>query len=531
MTERPFLEYNVADQKRSFLLTKPACVIGRAPDCDLVLPFPMISRQHARVFLDGANYFIQDMKSANGTFVGTESAQERHPLKDGDKIQLGEFALLFRSPAVRQVVLSDEYDMDAGMTISIPISRLSSTGMLTPAGPQARDPHEMVQLVFNAAKNLVGSVSLDDVLDKAMNLVFEYLKPDRGLLMLYDEQENQLVPRVVKHGRHGSGGNMNFSRTIVNKVFSDGVSILTANAMRDQRFTTNESIMIQQIRSCMSVPLWDERKTIGIIYVDSLIHENLFQQRDLDLMSTIAVISAIAIEQYRLNDTLSREKAIRGRLERYHSPSVINRIRAGGEDHLKTEEREISVLFADLVKFTTFSERMDPSEVARVLNTHFSAMTDVIFRHEGTLDKYIGDAVMAIFGAPLAQEDHARRAVMAAVEMFQAIQEINRSGMLSVPLQMRIGINSGKVVAGDIGSERRMDYTVLGSTVNIASRIESSVAKAGEIVIGELTCRLMENVYPVASLGPVSLRGLSTPMHLYRVEIPPRENLQDSIPG
>ena len=518
MIEKPLLEYQVAEQKRTYVLTRQTTVMGRAPDCDLVLPYPMVSRQHAQVVQEGGTFYVQDLRSANGTFVNDDSASERRVLKDGDKVRLGEFTLLFRAPVVKQVVLSDEYDMDAGMTISVPIARLAASGMLS-TGPQARDPHEMVQIVFNAAKSLVGSASLGEVLEKAMNLVFEYLKPDRGLLMLYDESDSQLTPRVVKHGKRSAGGNMSFSRTIVNKVFQEGVSILTANAMHDQRFTTNESIMIQQIRSCMCVPLWDERKTIGILYVDSLIHENLFQQRDLDLMATIAVISAVAIEQYRLNDVISREKAIRGRLERYHSPSVINRIiGGGGENLLKTEEREITVLFADLVKFTTFSERMEPVEVANVLNTHFTAMTDAIFHYEGTLDKYIGDAVMAIFGAPFAQADHARRAVSAAVEMFTAMEEINAGGRLPVPLQMRIGINSGKVVAGDIGSEKRMDYTVLGSTVNIASRIESSVAKAGEIVIGERTRALIGNLFPVIPLGPISLRGLSTPMELFRVD-------------
>ncbi|NLI48056.1 MAG: GAF domain-containing protein, partial [Acidobacteria bacterium] len=335
------------------------------------------------------------------------------------------------------------------------------------------------------------------------------------------DETNELVPYVIKL-RHPSASrsekDISFSRTIVSKVFSEGVAILTANAMRDSRFGAQESIMMQQIRSCMCVPLWDEQKIIGIIYVDCLFFENFFQERDLDLLSTIAIISAIAIDQYRLNQEIDRQKRIRERLERYHSPSVVNRIiHSGGDVMMKTEEREITVLFSDLVGFTSMAEKLEPSEVARILNCFFTAVTEVIFQNEGTLDKYIGDAVMAVFGVPFAQSDHAERAVKTAIEMYRALDDINASGLLPAPLRMRIAVNSGRVVAGDIGSEKRVDYTVLGSTVNIASRIESSVAQADEIVIGDMTKQLIGDKFPTEDMGTVALRGLSVPLTVHRV--------------
>lgn len=520
MIELAYLEYQDGKQTKRFALEKSTVTLGRAPDCDLVLPFPQISRVHAQIVRQGEQYFVQDLKSANGTFVNDDPAENRI-VKEGDVVRTGEFALRFHNPTARKILLTDDSVMDASMTISFPISQLSAAGLLG-SGPKKRDPGQMIQLVFNVSKTLVGAKSLDDVLSNAMSLAFEYLKPDRGLLMLFDEAGQQLVPYVVKQGKKQPGaGSLSFSRTIVNKVFQEGVSILTANAMGDKRFSNQESIVMQQIRSCMCVPLWDERKTIGILYIDSLFFENYFQEWDLDLLSTIAIISAIAIEQSRLNDVLVREKAIREKLQRYHSPSVVNRIIAGGGDVLRTEEREISVLFADLVGFTTFSEELEPAEVARVLNTFFSVVTDIIFKNEGTLDKYIGDAVMAVFGAPLPQQDHARRAVDAAVEMFHAVGALNRSGSLPRPLHMRIGVNSGRVVAGDIGSEKRLDYTVLGSTVNIASRIESSVAKSGEIVIGASTRDLLGDSVSLTDLGLMKLRGLSSPMGVFRVNLKP----------
>jgi len=521
LSDKAYLEYIDKNQSRKYPLTKNSNLIGRAPDCDRVLPFPPVSRHHARISKQGNQFILEDNSSVNGSFVN-EKQVTTHLLVQGDQIKLGTIQLTFHNPMAARVNLSDEYEPDANMTIAFPISHFAITGGVkaVPTSTQ-RDPQQMVQVIFNSAKALIGSSDLDSVLAGVMDLVFEYLKADRGFLMLSGEKDQELVPYVIRQ-RHPStkvGPQINFSRTIVSKVISEGVSILTANAMRDSRFGSQESIMIQQIRSCMCVPLWDETKIIGIIYVDCLFYENFFQERDLDLLSTIAIISAIAIEQYRLNQEIDKEKRIRERLQRYHSPSVVNRIiHAGGEALMGIEEKEITVLFADLVGFTTMSEGMEPAEVARILNCFFTAVTDVIFQNEGTLDKYIGDAVMAIYGAPFQMEDHAERAVKSAVEMFRAMEDINNSGTLPIRLQMRIGINSGRVVAGDIGSEKRMDYTVLGSTVNIASRVESSVAQANEIIIGERTRELIGDKFTLEPLGAVPLRGLRKSMHLFRVQ-------------
>ncbi len=518
MSENVYLELRDKSQSRRFPLTSESNTVGRAPDCDVVLAFPQVSRYHARIYRQGEQFLIEDNKSVNGTFVNDQQVTS-HLLRHGDRIKLGTVVVTFCNPLVSRVNLSDEYETDANMTIAFPISRFSlSEGKTTPQ--LQRDPQQMIQVIFNSTKALIGSNSLDSVLSGVMDLVFEYLKADRGFLMLQDET-NELVPYVIKL-RHPSTSrsekDISFSRTIVSKVFTEGVAILTANAMRDSRFGAQESIMMQQIRSCMCVPLWDERKIIGIIYVDCLFFENFFQERDLDLLSTIAIISAIAIDQYRLNQEIDRQKRIRERLERYHSPSVVNRIiHSGGDVMMKTEEREITVLFSDLVGFTSMAEKLEPSEVARILNCFFTAVTEVIFQNEGTLDKYIGDAVMAVFGVPFAQPDHAERAVKTSIEMYRALDDINASGMLPAPLRMRIAVNSGRVVAGDIGSEKRVDYTVLGSTVNIASRIESSVAQADEIVIGDMTKQLIGDKFPTEDMGTVALRGLSVPLTVHRV--------------
>ncbi|MCA9069728.1 MAG: adenylate/guanylate cyclase domain-containing protein, partial [Planctomycetaceae bacterium] len=187
-------------------------------------------------------------------------------------------------------------------------------------------------------------------------------------------------------------------------------------------------------------------------------------------------------------------------------------------DEMLAEEREVSVLFCDLSGFTTLSEHMAPSELAQVLNDLFARLTNAIFKFEGTLDKFMGDAVMAIFGAPLTQHDHAERAVGAAILMQQALEDFNRSHSHRQRVSMRVGINSGNVVAGDIGSPKRKDYTVLGDTVNVASRLESSVAKPGQIAIGPFTYEMVKHRFECQSLEAIQLKGKRDFVQPYLVE-------------
>jgi adenylate cyclase len=152
-----------------------------------------------------------------------------------------------------------------------------------------------------------------------------------------------------------------------------------------------------------------------------------------------------------------------------------------------------------------------------MLNAYFSRMTDVIFRYEGTLDKYMGDAIMAIFGAPLPYDDHARRAVRCALEMRRELDRFNEEHADAPKLNFRIGVNSGPVVAGDIGSLRRMEYSVLGTTVNVASRLQSEVAEPGQIVVGEATYKKLGGGFEFEPLGKVKVKGLTKPILAFTV--------------
>lgn len=187
------------------------------------------------------------------------------------------------------------------------------------------------------------------------------------------------------------------------------------------------------------------------------------------------------------------------------------------ESEMLTEEYEVSVLFADLTGFSALAENWSAAETVRVLNLVFERWTANVFQRDGTLDKYIGDAVMAVFGAPLRQADHALRAVATALSMQQTLDDLNRLCGGETPLQLRVGINSGRVIAGDIGSPQHKAYTVIGDVVNIASRLETSVALPGQIVIGPGTYEQIREQHVCEPLGEVPLRGRRHAIRAYRV--------------
>ncbi len=530
------LVYQEDDTEHVIPVTQEGVELGRSPDCDIVIKDFGVSRKHAKVIADGDRCRLIDLKSKNGTHVNGVPVLEAF-LNDGDQIMLGKFLLRFQRTLEEVVELDEEKPMpeeEAGTVIRsvgdlqkyLDSEKLRSEGTdraqpspvsVKADAPEIENTYRILRSLSELAKTLITTQpdKPDEVSKRVMDAVFEYIPADRGFLMLYDEEGN-LKPKVVKHRRNGGEGKISISKTIADRVVQDRVSILTSDAQVDPRFATGESIRFHGIRSAMCAPLWKGDEVIGIIHVDSPIQTNTFKVTDLDLLSALANYAAVAIERANMNKKVQDERLKRGRFEKYFSPSVVTRILSEGEKD-DVQELEASIIFADIVGFTPMAEKLgDPRAVAELLNDCFSRMVDAIMEHDGTLDKFIGDCIMAVFGAPYAQADHAVRAIQVTLEMQRRLEELNRESN-SVPIRMRMGINSGRVVAGPFGSVKRKEFTVLGDTVNIASRIESMVAEAGQIVVGERTWERARNCFEFRDLGTVALKGKEKSVRLFEV--------------
>jgi adenylate cyclase len=520
-----YLLYFFENEKRiKRTVTEASLVIGRAPDCDLVLSQPGVSRRHCVFTQSEGAVVLEDLGSKNGTMVNGVYVR-KEPLHSFCDIQIGNVLLKFEKLDARmtdshRIVLSEEKGLvkEAGTIIRSADQVLAE--QLTGTAPAERK--SAIPVLLETAKSLLSVNASQDILEKILDQIFSHLPADRGFIMLLND-EGELEPKVIKHRKNDLTDNIEISKTIADMALKEHLSVLTTDAQIDPRFKAGESIRFLGIKSAMCVPLYNGSRAFGIVYLDCPTAAAQFSQEDLDLLTTMANLATVGLEQTQLNERIAHERAIRQKLERYHSPNIVDSIlkqassASGGQVQMTAKEQDVTVLFCDIVGFTSFSEKLPPSSVATFLNDYFSCMTDVIFAFDGTLDKYIGDAIMAIFGAPNVMEDHPVRAVDTALGMIEALELMNQDRNAENQFRIRIGINTGKAIAGDIGSLKRMEYTVLGNTVNVASRLESKVCRPNQVVIGHHTYDRVKDVFEVESLGCIPLKGLSEPEPVYRV--------------
>jgi adenylate cyclase len=253
--------------------------------------------------------------------------------------------------------------------------------------------------------------------------------------------------------------------------------------------------------------------------VDSRRGDIVFHEEDLELLQAMANQSAMAIENVRLYQRMLETEKKRANLSRFLSPAIVDMLMTEkAEVQLGGQKRPVTILFCDVRGFTPISEGLAPDRLVELLNEYFANMTEIIFEHRGTLDKYIGDSVMGLFGAPVSQGEDAVLAVRAGLAMQARNQALNAERVQRglPPFDIGIGINTGEVFTGYIGSPKRMDFTVIGDHVNVASRL-CSIAPAGKVIIGEATYELIKDLVDVRSAGTPVLKGKTEQINAYEV--------------
>jgi adenylate cyclase len=484
-----------------------------------------VSRRHAELTLDEGSWYIKDLGAKNG--IGLNERIVAHSrLSNGDKIKLGNINFTFKSKA-KGLGISFAEDATARSmrldSISMEEASLIMSG--------AKDPGEdtllfetndwIPALMSEAAQSLLASGGLDEMFEVILSLAFAHMPAERACIGLCQEADEPVVVKLARSTDPEDTEQLVISSTITSEAIRDRNCVVYLNSNTDA--PRSQSITNLSLTSIMCAPLCVDGEVLGVIYLDTRNGNSPFKPTHLKVLSALAALSAVALRQASLREEVQREQRIRDRLSRYSSPHVVDRLVDGGEDDggsgMYSEEAVASILFADLAGFTSLSETMTPPEVTLMLNAIFARLTEAVFEFEGTVDKFIGDEIMAFFGAPIAQEDHAERAVRCAVRMRECLAEFNESRPEEVELAMSIGINSGPVIVGDIGSPQRKDYTVIGDTVNTAKRIESQAAKGGKIVIGPATQELVKDIYRCEPLPLMALKGKQEQLQLYSVEV------------
>ncbi|MGQ9626172.1 MAG: adenylate/guanylate cyclase domain-containing protein [Anaerolineae bacterium] len=339
------------------------------------------------------------------------------------------------------------------------------------------------------------------MLNEVLAELCQVIAAEMGFIMLFDRSGRQLEMKASTE------------ENILAVAENYALIEQAANEAIERAEMIHKQDISYRIRSIICVPLILRDEIIGVFGAVNGPKLEGFDSEDRRLLQAIAsqVDTAIFEDQLTLK--------IRSTFGRYVSPQVVEMMLAQAEeDFLKSRRAMLTVLFSDMRGFTGISERTSPESLIEMLNEHLKAMTEIILTQGGTLDKFVGDEVMALFGAPLAMEDHALRAVRTALEMQRAHQKLmahwQKEGLEAAPIG--IGINTGEMLVGNIGCEKRMDYTVIGDNVNLASRL-CGLARGGQILISEATYRLVRQAVAVNQLRPVRVKGKEEPVQIYEV--------------
>ncbi len=309
-------------------LARPAVILGRHPDCDIVLDLGPVSRQHARVLQIGSEYYIEDLHSRNGTFVNDERLEGRRRLVENDQIRICDvvFSFHLETPPADQVGLTEASDslvvvddaaLGRGSTVVSKLEVLtSSTGAHVRVGAEVK-----LRALVDIGRNLARAVRLDEVLPKLLDNLFTiFIQADRGFVLLKDKATGRLVPKAVKSRRPDDSDEIRISRTILNDVVQRKEAILSADAASDMRFRMSDSIVDFQIHSMMCAPLLDSQaEVLGLIQIHTMDQRRRFNEEDLELLVSVASQAALAVENAQLHEQRLQEELTQRELRLAHT--------------------------------------------------------------------------------------------------------------------------------------------------------------------------------------------------------------------
>jgi adenylate cyclase len=534
-------------------------LLGRSQDNEVSLPDSRISRQHARISRQGDGFAIEDLYSTNGVILrgkripsGTLCA-----LRDGDELEICTNRLVFyaealpveagqpdnaaprqrraegqggqplpgkATPPTLSLAMLPEGVAQPSVAVALDAraSMVAVEGVETHADKGLQEALRRLQAMCQVSLALGVVTDRDPLMQKIMDCLFEiFPAAERAFVLLYEKDGDELIPVAIKRRQDvpTQQEEIAISRVIVQEVITQKHALLSFDAMEDQRFRDHSSIINLSIRSMMCAPLLVGTQILGLIHVDSQTGPRLFTSEDLQVLTGIAAQAAIAIKNMQLYEAIEAETSRRTSLQRYFSPGVVEMLMSGNlTTTLGGKIYHGTVMFCDIIGFTGMNETMSPTEVVTNLNYYFGIMQKVIYDHAGNVDKISGDGLMAFWGVPQHGAHDACDAVLAALHMQRQLWPFNLALAAEgkAPMYMGIGLSSGEFVAGNIGSQDKIEFTLIGDTVNLAARLEG-LAGRYQILVNEATWEAVRPLVSAVQLPPVLLKGKTRPVTVYSI--------------
>src|ERR1051325_811567 len=504
--------------------------IGRAPDNDIRIDDLRVSRHHAvirsisRLRADLSNISNGNIVLLNEQAVNAETGDR--VLRVGDQIKI--VATLFRVAWNDEPPLSYTDEPLSMSTSMVPAETGVSALLMTTSSQRTKDDEirdlrrkaELLAQLCEMSAALASDFDAASILDYSTGVVMRTIPADccAALLIEQGEDPRPVSLRFRQPNKVGAQQPL-ISRTAVRTAIEKRVMLTSHDVMKDINLEVSQSAVMQGIRSLACAPLVGREGVYGALYIDRRDVLETFTDVDTQLLAAVAAQAALAVEAGRARERAQREAKARDAFVRFMPEHIIKELVENPQKfQLGGTNKRVTALFCDVRGFAKLSHRARPETIVDLLNILFTEMVAEIFQQQGTLNKYLGDGLMALFGAPVEGESDAVNAVTAAIGMQRRIKAVNAQlAAKNLPtVTLGIGINTGEATVGCIGAEQRSEYTAIGDTINIASRIEGQ-AKPGQVLVTEATAKELDGRFPLSDPWAVEVKNIDEPVQIYSV--------------
>ncbi|HYY59042.1 MAG TPA: adenylate/guanylate cyclase domain-containing protein [Pyrinomonadaceae bacterium] len=503
--------------------------IGRAPDNDIRIDDLRVSRHHAiirstsRLRADLSNISNGNVVILNGTQVNAETGDRA--LRVGDQIRI--VATIFNVAWTDEPPLSYTDEPLSMTTSMVPAERGVSALLMTTSSQRTKDEElkelrrkaEMLAQLCEMSAALASDFDAGSILDYATGVVMRTIPADCCAALLIEQGEDPRPVSLRFRQPNSASSQPLISRTAVRTAIEKRVMLSSHDVLKDINLNVSQSAVMQGIRSLACAPLVGSEGVYGALYIDRRDLLETFTEVDTQLLAAVAAQAAIAVEAARARERAQREALARAAFARFMPEHIIRELVENPQKfQLGGTNKRISALFCDVRGFAKLSHRARPETIVDLLNILFTEMAAEIFEHHGTLNKYLGDGLMALFGAPVEGVTDAADAVNAAIGMQRRIKGVNAQlAAKNLPrVTLGIGINTGEATVGVIGAEQRSEYTAIGDTINIASRIEGQ-AKPGQVLVTAATAQELGGQFPLSEPWSVEVKNIDEPVQIHSV--------------
>lgn len=526
----------------TYELPEGVTTLGRADENDIVLSGDLVSRKHARITAQGDQLSVEDLGSRNGSRLNGESLTGTARLKTGDLLNVGENSVSIRQASTVESAATEMVNLSAGgvrrfgegtdlaqavvvarnVKDSVVLRALDNVSSFSnPFGEGSPAPvtesatsseplaYESLLVLYKAAEALATSGTLQHFFDQTVDRVMERVKATTAVVLLR-HHSGAMVPACVRHRGKLAQGEVPVSDAVVAEALSKGVAIAVSDVRDDARFAQRESVLLYGVDQVLCIPLGQREPFAGVLYLNKQAKDDGPLEELLDLCGAVGHLLATGVARFKTEDRGRVEDRIRKLLEHYHPPEVVERrwqeLTNDPTSLNRIDARQATVLVASLSGLSAMAQKADPAALQEILADFYQRMTGVVFSFEGTLDKFLGDTVVAVFGAPFQRGDDALRAVRTALTMRSDWHKSNRRRDAAHRPELQIGIHTGQVFAGMVGSEPRIEFTVVGDTVTTSNLLAAS-GQPGQVLISGKTLAAIGARFDVTPLGERALRG------------------------